>query len=249
MTTKYRFLTAQRRVRHWGLSTSTSFAFVLLAASCVVDRSPTSPALEAESIEIGVGETAIRGLVAGSLCDVEPVRDDLVVVLLHGASFNSSVWSQTGTLSALCHAGVPTLAIDLPGYGSTPDFDHEPTDVLNMVVAHTNRPVVVVSPSMSGRYSFAWLESDQSSVVGFVPVAPVGVERFNPPDDIDVETLVVWGSDDDVIPVAQSDRLMTLLPDAERSIIKDGGHAVYRTNPDVFNQLLVSFVTQLERET
>jgi len=196
------------------------------------------------SIPVTGGElNAIRG---GDLCDVESTSGP-VVLFLHGASFNANTWVETGTHKLLCEVGLPSLSIDLPGFGKSPRFEHDPTQLLDEVVAFIADDVVLVSPSMSGSYSLPWLATNPGSAAGFVPIAPVGIGGWSTPDGFAVPTRGIWGSTDSVVPVADGRRLISSIDGADLIVIEGGGHAVYMTNPGDFHAAFIDFVQGLSR--
>lgn len=215
-------------------------AIALSLTACSADE--TIPQEDALSIPVNGGPlNAIRG---GDLCDVAPAPGP-VVLFLHGASFTANTWVETGTHQALCEAGIPTLSIDLPGFGESPRFAHDPVQLIDEVVAFLNTDVVVVSPSMSGNYSLPWLEISPPSAAGFVPVAPVGISGWSTPPGFAVPTLGIWGGDDSIVPVSDGERLIDSIPGAELVVFEGGHHAVYKFDPERFNRVLTEFVQGL----
>jgi abhydrolase domain-containing protein 14 len=173
-----------------------------------------------------------------------------VVLFLHGASFTSKVWQETGIANDLAEAGIASVAVDLPGYGETPATDASPATVLANVIAAVDRGhgVVVVSPSMSGSFSLPLLASGPpAELVGFVPVAPVGINEFVAAVDTPVAlpTLIVWGESDDVINPRQAKLLAKQFSNSEVMMIRGGGHAAYRDEPKRFSTALIEFVNGL----
>ncbi len=56
--------------------------------------------------------------------------------------------------------------------------------------------------------------------------------------------LLVWGADDELVPVTQADAVLRLLPDGARlHIISDAGHAPYLECPAHFNRALLDFLS------
>ena len=188
----------------------------------------------------------VNGIRAAAYCKgVEPAARP-AVLLLHGASFDATTWIETGTLEALCSEGVDAYAIDLPGFGSTPRFDHDPVELFNEVIDSLDiDPVVVVSPSMSGNYSLPWLMSSPPAAAGFVPVAPVGISSWRTPEGFAVPTLGFWGENDRVVPVAQGRNLIAAIPGAELRIFEGAGHAVYMNDPARFNEELIDWINSI----
>lgn len=213
----------------------------LLSAACS-GSTPTEAGSPGSRLDVGAGSLNVEWSV--DTCD-EPLLDPITVVLLHGAAFSAHTWVETGTLRALCEAGLTGVAVDLPGYGDSAPFAHDQAELIDDLVAAVGGRVVLVAPSMSGSYAFAWLDADPTIAAGFVAVAPVGAGSWQPPDGLDAAVIGVWGSDDTVVPVAEGEALTSRLDDARFTVIEGGGHAVYVTNPDDFNDVLVAFVGTL----
>ncbi len=106
---------------------------------------------------------------------------------------------------------------------------------------------VPVSPSASGRYSLALLaEPSDVELAGFVAVAPVAIRGFVPdPAVADTPTLLVWGEDDDVIPLAEAEVLRSQLPTSELIEVPGGSHAPYDDQPEAFTEILLGFLAGL----
>ncbi len=169
-------------------------------------------------------------------------------VLLHGASFDAQTWIDNGVMDHLVDSGVGVVAVDLPGHGNTPDADVDPGPFLldTLDALGIDKPVVV-APSMSGGYALAALEIDPSRFAGLVPVAPVGVEELTEiaADDAPV-TMIVWGADDEVIPLSTARDLEEKIPSSWVEIIPEAGHAAYQDQTEAFEVLLDSFISSVD---
>ena len=62
--------------------------------------------------------------------------------------------------------------------------------------------------------------------------------------DITQATLIVWGSDDEVVPVSDADEYERLVPGAQKVVFEDTGHLAMLERPARFNALLDEFLSQ-----
>jgi len=174
--------------------------------------------------------------------------DAPVVLLLHGQSFRATTWDETGTLARLADAGRRAIALDLPGYGESPANDVDPVAFVGAALdaLELERPVVV-SPSMSGRFALPFAAAHPERLAGFVPIAPAGVASFaGELPRATMPTLVVWGENDRLRPVAEADELAALLPNAEVAILSGCGHACYLDDPDAWHAALIGWLERVQ---
>jgi pimeloyl-ACP methyl ester carboxylesterase len=187
------------------------------------------------------GQT-IHGLAAGE-------KSGATVLLLHGAAFDSDTWKQLGTLVALAGAGFRAVAVDLPGFGGSKDARGEPAHFLeNLLTAlQLDRPVIV-SPSMSSRFSFPYVIAHPQGVAGFVAVAPAGAPEFAARvRGSSVPALVVWGERDSVFPISQARPLADAFADGRVLVLPGARHPAYLDQPDLFHRALVEFAKRCSR--
>jgi pimeloyl-ACP methyl ester carboxylesterase len=169
------------------------------------------------------------------------------VLLLHGARYDSQTWRDLGTLDLLAMAGFHAIALDLPGYGRSEVSPLEPEVFLAETISALGlESAVIVSPSMSGQYSFPLLIRSPEKAAGFVPIAPSGSDKYlRLLKKVKVPTLVIWGEKDEIIPMQKSDALVAVLEDAKRVILKGAGHPCYVESPAEFHQELILFLQSL----
>ena len=170
------------------------------------------------------------------------------VLLLHGAAFDSGTWQELGTLDVLAAAGYRAVAIDLPGFGQSKDASAKPAEFLIdfLPVLDIGRPVVV-SPSMSGRFSFPLIFLSPELVSGYVPIAPVRVaEHSKRIRESPVETLVVWGEEDGTFPPTQAQVLAACFQNAQILILPGARHPAYLDQPKLFHEALVKFLGEID---
>ncbi len=172
------------------------------------------------------------------------------IVLLHGAKFEAQTWQKIGTLTALAEEGYRAIAVDLPGFGQSPRAGVNPRTWLGELLEAlgVKRPVLV-SPSMSGRFSLPLVTGQPERVAGFVAVAPVGINNHRADlPKITAPTLAIWGQKDHVVPHQQADLLVREVPNARKVVIANAQHAAYMDDPATFNQELLRFLAELPAE-
>lgn len=173
---------------------------------------------------------------------------DPAILFLHGASFSSADWQTLGTLDLLAAAGWRAIAVDLPGFGKSTKTTMPPSELLPaLYVAFQLEKPVLVAPSMSGGYALPFLARSPGKLRGFVALAPVGIpENVARLQDNPVPSLLFWGQNDRIVPVAMGQALLNALAEATLVCIEDGGHAAYMDNPTKFHVELVRFLDEVK---
>lgn len=177
----------------------------------------------------------------------------LQVVLLHGQAFTSKTWEELGTMALLATNGYQALAMDLPGYGKSPDSDalkadQSRVDLLSHFMESLGvRAAVLLSPSMSGHYSIPFLMKNSEQLHGFIPIAPVGTRSLSPQQyqNIQTPTLIVYGALDSNLG-AQSHKNLIQLPNHYVLKLEGARHACYMDKPKEFHQGLIEFLSKLK---
>jgi len=170
-----------------------------------------------------------------------------VVILLHGMKFQARTWQELGTLDLLAAAGLHVLAIDLPGFGQSPADPLAPVLVLDRLISQLALgPVVLIGPSMGGRVALEFALRSPQAVAGLVLVGAVGVEENRQGlAAITVPTLIVWGGEDQVSPLTNSDILLAGIAGSQREIFDQAPHPCYLAQPDRWHACLRDFFTNL----
>lgn len=188
------------------------------------------------------------------------------VLLLHGACFDSETWRGLGTLTQLAERGVRVVAIDLPGFARSEASDLAEGALLAALLPVLERELglvrpVVVAPSMSGRVVFPFLAVGTSAapivdraadraadpgadrIAGLVALAPDGIPQFEDVlADLQLPTLIVWGSADHIVPIELGRRMHALVAGSRLEILEGAGHASYLDRPDAFHAALIGFL-------
>lgn len=201
-----------------------------------------SAAVGIEARDLVFRDRRLHVLVAG------PEQASIGVLLLHGGRYDSGTWRKLGTLARIADRGLRAVAIDLPGFGASESNDLAPQALLPELLPFLARELglerpVLVAPSMSGRYVLPFVAHEAEAVAGLVAIAPVGIpEHARELEGIALPTLVVWGANDELVPLTLADRLHELIPGSDVEILPDAGHACYLDQPDAFHAALLAFL-------
>uniref|UniRef100_A0ABM5FKF2 Protein ABHD14A isoform X1 n=2 Tax=Pogona vitticeps TaxID=103695 RepID=A0ABM5FKF2_9SAUR len=185
--------------------------------------------------------------------DGAPSPERLSVIFLHGQSFTSKTWEELGTLALLCESGYRAVAVDLPGYGDSPPSSAVETasgrvSFLQQIFKELSlQKPVLISSSMSGRYSLPFLLSSGEQLKGFVPIAPVGTKEFTSQQyqQVKIPTLIIYGERDTGLGT-QSLQSLQQIPKSKVVMLPQAGHACYLDKPQEFHKALLDFLNELK---
>ncbi|MDH5525646.1 MAG: alpha/beta hydrolase [Desulfobulbaceae bacterium] len=189
--------------------------------------------------ELSFDNTVIHFLEAG------PVNGK-AVIMLHGMKFQAETWRELGTMAILAEAGFHVIALDLPGFGKSPQSEMKHDAVLSCFIEKMGLDCpVLVGPSMGGRVSLEFGLDHPGQVGGLVLVGAVGVpENQARLGEITVPCLAVWGSEDAISSPANADILTAAIDDARKVIIDGAAHPCYLDQPGNWHGALLSFLKE-----
>jgi len=180
-----------------------------------------------------------------------------LVLLLHGAKFDSETWKKTGTLTLLNEQGYRAIAIDLPGFGKTPKLPYVDDNARAELVLAAFKfaqqqetqptPMVLVSPSMSGKWAMSFIDRHGTELSGWVALAPVGVPAWPGPSaqvHRQVKLLAMYGENDRM--KEDSSKLTKLFANSLSVIIPGAGHPCYVDKPHDFHRDFLSFLRSVK---
>lgn len=171
------------------------------------------------------------------------------ILFLHGKAFQAKTWQELGTLKAVIDAGFSFLALDLPGFGKSPEAGIDPEEVIRQVMkaAEIDR-AIIVGPSMGGKIALEFTLNNPDKVAGLVLVGAVGVKENQarlcelPPG-----SLIIWGENDHISDPENGRLLNREISDSRLVVFKDAKHPCYLEQPDFWHETLVEFANTVVR--
>ena len=163
------------------------------------------------------------------------------VVLLHGFSFTSDVWSEIGLLQALCKNGIPFVAPDMP-YGMkvkrsfrSRDPDKNVEALADAVRALGLSKVYMVGASLGGYIALKYTVA-MDGVKGLTLIAPVnsleeGILSYFKSNPVPVQ--VIYGSNDSIVSRSEMEEFARLVG-GELVVYEDAPHPAYLKYPERF---------------
>lgn len=173
--------------------------------------------------------------------------DAKTIILLHGMKFQAATWQQLGTLEKLAAAGYHPLALDMPGFGGSAACEADPVEVVADLVRQLelDRPVLI-GPSMGGRIALEFALEHPGILSGLILVGAVGVaENKDRLATLDLPLLLIWGGEDTVSPLSNSELLLSRVQGARRLIVEGAPHPCYLDQPDIWHAAVLEFLGSL----
>jgi pimeloyl-ACP methyl ester carboxylesterase len=167
------------------------------------------------------------------------------IVLMHGYSFNSTVWEEIGLVKALNDLGLSVIGLDVPGYPQSSNRlllnEAEIVSVLEALIGTLEGRVFLLGSSASVHIALKFAEDRSDALAGMILVAPVSVKNVAL-DRIGTRVIAIWGSDDDVSPPYRNEDAIRTIRGAEVVIISGAGHACYLSQPKTFIRIVSEFI-------
>ncbi len=171
------------------------------------------------------------------------------LLFLHGKAFQAETWQELGTLQACINAEFSVLALDLPGFGKSPEAAITPETVISEVMkAEKIDRAIVVGPSMSGKIALEFALNNPEKIAGLVLVGAVGVEenrgRLN---KLPSKTLIIWGENDQISDPENGVLLNNKISGSQLVVFKGAKHPCYLEQPELWHQTLINFAQTVIR--
>lgn len=180
------------------------------------------------------------------------------ILLAHGyhPENNWQVWEHN--VAALAKAGFTVYALDLIGYGESGgerlDYRQQAQALVDLMDAEGLRTVTVGGVSWGGMIGLELALADPERVERLILVDSAGAGRFTEEqlEGIHCPTLVVWGEDDSVLPLANAAWFGAVIPKCHVEVIPGvteeegvppwGGHHPMRFKAAEFNRIVTGFL-------
>ncbi|MEJ2211242.1 MAG: alpha/beta hydrolase [Anaerolineae bacterium] len=181
------------------------------------------------------------------------------VLLIHGYHPDNDWQVWENNVGALAGAGFCVYALDMLGYGRSegPRLDHvqQAQALLDVMAEAGIESATVGGVSWGGLIALELALSAPEKVERLILVDSAGAGQVSEEqlETIDCPTLVVWGEDDSVLPLANAAWFGAAIPQARVETIPEvtaregvpewGGHHPMRFKPEAFNRILLDFLT------
>lgn len=166
------------------------------------------------------------------------------ILLLHGKKFNADTWRDLRTLHELGEAGFHAVALDMPGYGKSPAAEiDEKTVIRSFIQAEQLDRPILLGPSMGGEIALEFALAHPQLVGGLILVGAVGVaEKKEQLSKIKMPTLVIWGENDAIAPLADGELLAKEIKRAQLIVFENASHPCYLDHPDRWHAELINYL-------
>ncbi len=182
---------------------------------------------------------------------VEKPKDSLV--LLHGKSFKAETWISVEADSRINEMGLDFIAVDYPGWGLSDSNDEfwPPREkyanaslfIEKFVGQIGLRKFSLLGASFSGPFIVAFAHNNPDRINKLLFIGTVWSDDLSDyVKKIDKPSLIVYGSNDTVIPPEASQKYRETLKDNRFYVVSGARHALYLDKPDEFFKILGNFL-------
>jgi len=182
---------------------------------------------------------------------IENAKDTLV--LLHGKSFKAETWISINADSRINDMGVNFIAVDYPGWGLSEENNKfwPPTDKYEnaslFIEKFSNElnllKFSLLGASFSGPFIVAYAYKNPIRVNKLLFIGTVWSDDLSEyVKKIDKPSLIIYGSNDSVIPPEASHKYRDSLKNNKFYIVSGARHALYLDKPDEFFKLVGEFL-------
>ena len=171
------------------------------------------------------------------------------LLFLHGKAFQAETWNELGTLESVLNAGFSFLALDLPGFGKSPEADIDPESIITGVMeAESIEQAIIIGPSMSGKIAIEYATANPQKVAGLVLIGAVGVqENRDKLNTLPAQTLIIWGENDQISSPENGVLLNEQIAGSELVIFTDAPHPCYLKKTDLWHETLLNFANRINK--
>lgn len=167
------------------------------------------------------------------------------ILFMHGKSYTSSDWLKLNRiLMGLYNFKYRFLAFDFPGFGKSQSNDIAPVDFIEAFVEYKKlKNFVLVGASMSGGFALKYALKYPQKIKAIVAMAPAWIENeIDSFKDLNVPTLLTWGSKDDKVNPNIGLKLKNIMPNATLHIFEGLPHPFYFENEELFEEVFFEFL-------
>jgi len=166
---------------------------------------------------------------------------------LHGKAFQAETWRELETLQTAIDAGFFVIAVDLPGFGKTPEADLTPeTIITKLMQAADLQKIILIGPSMGGKVALEFSLAHPDDITGLVLIGAVGVEENR--DQLHAlpkSTLIIWGENDQISDPANGKLLNDQIDGSTLVIFQGAKHPCYLEQATLWHKTLMDFAVKV----
>ncbi|MEM0074524.1 MAG: alpha/beta hydrolase [Candidatus Micrarchaeaceae archaeon] len=170
------------------------------------------------------------------------------ILLMHGYSFESSVWERAGVIDVLNRLDYAAYALDVPGFPNSRNKMRMGEDqIYKLLSAMIDKVLkekpVLMGASASGHLVLKFAEQAKASIKALIAIGPVNFENIEI-NKIAVPMIGIWGANDNI---SDTKKGAAIFKSAGKSvaIIKGAGHACYLEKPNEFSKAIAEFLNTL----